>query len=162
MASNHFTSAGIPQPHIASCVTAHHHSPHVPHHSTSHHHISQPRLTLHDITSRNVYSTSHLIPHHGYIMMNKTQHPTSGIAKHSTAHQIPRHIILHHAMWCVIWWYWNVWNDEMWYCVLCRKCFMWNIVDLWWWYVECITHCHCISHLITSFHHISFTLHHST
>ena len=21
---------------------------------------------------------------------------------------------------------------------------------MWWWYVECITHCHCISHLITS------------
>ena len=28
---------------------------------------------------------------------------------------------------------------------------MWNTDDLWWWDAECITHCHCILHLITSF-----------
>ena len=38
----------------------------------------------------------------------------------------------------------------MWYGVLCGKCgSMWNIVELWWCDVECITHCHCISHLTT-------------
>ena len=108
-------------------------------HSRSHHHSSPYRT----------YSTLHLIPHHSRIRMNKAQHPTSGIAKHNTSHRIPQSL---HVMCDLV----ASWNYEMWdWCgmvrVLCRKCgLMWNIVELWWWNVECIIHCHCISHLITS------------
>ena len=38
----------------------------------------------------------------------------------------------------------------MWYGVLCRKCGSMGLAELWWWYGERLTHCHCISHLITS------------
>ena len=148
----------------------------IPHHSVFHNHISHlasqhitdstsqthftPRLTLHDITFSispyRTYSASYLIPHHSHIRMNKAQHPTSGIAKHSTSHQIPHHTIPHHAMWCVIWWNWNMWNDVRCGMVCCA-----GNVPVW---CEILLRCGIYNPLLLHLAHHStiFTLHHST
>ena len=68
---------------------------------------------------------------------------TLGWIKHNIWHCKTLHITPNSTSRHVIWWYWN-----MWYGIMCRKWgLMWNIVELWWWDVECVTRCHCISHL---------------
>ena len=98
----------------------------IPHRITTVHTWHCTTSQHHNCTPCRTYSTSHRIPHHGYIGTNKAQHPTSGIANRCTSRG-------------VIWW-----------CEMCgvRCGLMWNSGELRWWDVECITHCHCISHII--------------
>ena len=61
------------------------------------------------------------------------------------------------ASWNYMW----KWCDVVWYVCCAGIVLLWNIVELWWWDVECITHCHCISHLITTtFYIASFHIKH--
>ena len=180
----HFTSPHHNFPHLT--LWQHFHIPghHIPHHAIFHiTHFSfqsdTPYLKLQHYTSHHIshtvhwhHTTFHIAPNHWYLgtpfHITPTFHITPRHA-HTTTFRYKLHIPLSHstlmtfqttAMWCVIWWYCVEFCD-MWCAVLCRKCrgWMWN-VNLWWWDVECITHGHCISHLITLPPH--FTLHHST
>ena len=132
------------EPHFASCITAHH-IPHAPHHHFTSHHISH--RTLHNITlttPHRTYCTSDLIPHHSHIGMNKAQHPTSGIAKHCTSRHVMCDLVVLKCgvMWDVVW----CAVPEMRFDV---KCGGGGDVG------ECVTHCHCISHLTPLPHFIA-------
>ena len=87
--------------------------------------------------------------------MHKAQRPTSGVAKHFKSHQIP-----HHAMCDLV--VLNMWSDVRCGMVCCAgnvvRCEI--LLSGSRWDVECITHCHCISHLIASHygHHILYCI----
>ena len=159
MASNHSTSLGIPQPHFTSCITAHHHIPHVPHHhSTSRHHISH--LIWHCMTS---HVASHHIAHIPHCTLFHIT-ATLGWIRHNIPHLALQNVPYHTS--CDVWSQWWYWICEMWWdMVCCARNVVWCEVllscsgEMWNW---CITHCHCISRLVTSLRPPHFTLHHST